>query len=145
MAIETNFGDDPLKPWFIGEDKILEFEVFSDDGKPVTDPTKGMEDVSTWNLVWSMKKTDVAGEPALVEKRTSGNGITVVGAYAPLRPANLQRVQVRVLDTDTDSLKPDKGKTVVKNRQSLKRILVDGDAILAFGNATLRKATAPPE
>ena len=136
MAYEQNF--DASKHWFIGENKVLEFEVLQDDGKVITDTTKAVEDVTTWTMVFSMKKSDIAADPALVEKRTGASaGITITGVYNASRGLNTQRVVVTILDSDTDALK------ALTYRYSLKRIAAGADAILAYGNIVLLKATAP--
>lgn len=128
--------------WFAGEDKILEFEPLLDDGKELTDPTKGVEDVTGWSLVFSLKKKDKSPDPALIEKRTGGAGplavINIVGVYNISRAANTQRIQVIILDDDTDALK------AFTYRYSVKRLASGADEVLVFGNAVILKATAPP-
>jgi len=135
MAYEHNIIAD--QHWFIGEDKFLEFEILADDGKLVSDPTKAVEDVTTWVIVWSMKKTDAASDPALVEKRTTTGGIAITGIYNATRSVNTQRVRVTIDDSDTDLLK------AATLRHSLKRLTSGSETILTFGSVALLKATAP--
>ena len=135
MAYENNIIAE--QHWFIGEDKLLEFEILGDDGKLVTDPTKAVEDAATWSMVYSLRKKDDSGDPALVEKRTSTGGIAVIGIYNVSRAVNTQRVRVTIIDTDTDVLK------AATLRHSLKRLTDGSETILTFGSVALLKATAP--
>lgn len=139
MSVTQNIGAD--KKWFIGEDKILEFEPLMDDGKAIDDATKGVEDVSTWALAfWLSKK--VTDETPIFEKRV-GTGISVVGIYNASRASNTQRIRVVIEDTDTES-----ATFVLKAGTypyAVKRILAGGDAILVDGTAVLQKAAAPKE
>lgn len=135
MAIRSDLGTDPEKPWFVGEDKLIDFEIVADDGKLPDDPTKGVEDVTSWEMVFTLAKTDKA--PALVMKRTAGGGISVVGIYNSDRLVNTQRVRVTILDDDTDGL------TEWTYRYSLKRLMDNGDAVLSYGDAVIHKSTAP--
>jgi len=136
MAIEFNItGADS---WFIGEDKILEFEILQDDGLILTNPLKAPQDVAGWTLAWALKKSDAATDPALLLKTTS-SGITITGVYNAVRATNTQRVSITIADTDTDALKP------LTYRHSLKRMTAGAEAVLAFGSVVLLKATAPAE
>jgi len=124
--------------WFIGEDKILEFEPLADDGKLPTDPTKGVEDVSGRTFAYWLAKSETAVEP-FFEKRTGGQGITITGVYNADRSVNTQRIAVAIEDTDTDDLKAGTW------YHALKQIVAGGDAIYVDGTVILQKAPAPPE
>jgi hypothetical protein len=138
MAIEFALGADTKRPWFIGEDKVIEFEILADDGKDDADLTKGVEDASTWVMVWVLAKSDT-GTP-IITKRT-GAGISVNGIYNANRATNTQRVVVQVGHADTAALRV----LDAPYRHSLKRILTGGDAVLAFGDAVLQKSAGPGE
>ena len=135
MSITQNITAD--NKWFIGEDKILEFEVLSDDGLLSTDPAKGVEDVSTWDLVFWLAKSVTSSTPLFPEKRTGGLGITIVGIYNSSRSVNTQRIRITIIDDDTDTLKA--GTYYL----GLKRLAPAGDAVLVDGSVVLQKAPVP--
>lgn len=137
MAIEAPLGEDPNRPWFIGEDKEIDFEILADDGLAIDDPAKSPDDVATWIVVFSLRKLDTSSVP-IIEKRT-GSGVSVVGIYSSSRAANTQRIRVAIEDIDTDALK------ALTYRYGLKRLVAGGDSVLSFGNAMLQKASVPAE
>ena len=136
MSYERNI--EATDGWFIGEDKVLEFEVLQNDGLAITSTSKLPLDVAGWTLTWALKKKDSSPDPALVAKSTT-SGITITGTFNASRVLNTQRVVVTIADTDTDALKP------LTYRYSLKRMTAGYETILAFGNAVLQQATAPAE
>jgi hypothetical protein len=125
--------------WFIGEDKILEFEVLDDDGKAIDDPTKLPYDVAGKTLVYSLKKKVTDADPGLIEKRTGGLGITIVGIYSASRASNTQRTRVAILDSDTDAFK----KTATY-QHSLSELTNDAETVLVDGTAVIQRSTKPP-
>lgn len=131
--------------WFIGEDKIIEFETLSDDGKAIDDATKTPYDVTGKALVYSLKTSVFAADPGLIEKRTAaagGTGVNIVGIYNASRALNTQRVQVVIRDSDTDGLSPSGAK--LHYYHSLKDLTNDAETVLVDGTVELLKSTAPP-
>lgn len=144
MSLEQNISAE--KNYFLGEDKFLEYEVLMDDGKKVDDVTKGVEDVTNWTMVWTLRKLDKNGIPAgdaIIEKRTGGAGVSVVGVYNASRVLNTQRVRVVISDDDTDLLPPSSATVVYA--AALKRLSAGGDAVISHGTIALRKSAAPAE
>ncbi len=134
MARESNFDKD--SNIFIGEDKQIRFPVYDDDADPVV-PL----DVSGFSMIWVLRKSDTASDPALLSK-TTGSGITITGTFNADPLINTQRVVVALADTDTAG---NDGSVLIppkKYRYSLKRTDAGSETILAFGNFVLREATA---
>ena len=69
--------------WPTGDDRIYEIEVLLPDGKAPTDPTKGVQDVTGFTMVWVLSTLPDLTDTPLIEKRTGGLGITVTGTYNP--------------------------------------------------------------
>jgi hypothetical protein len=111
--------------FFLGEDKILEFTVFGPDG---------MLNVGGLPLEWNMRKTDKAGDPAILTKGI-GTGLTIIGSYNAVPATNTQRVDVTFVPADTIGLKPN-----VAYRHSLKRKDANAEEILSFGAITFLQA-----
>jgi hypothetical protein len=113
--------------WFIGEDKLLEYEVLQEDEATP-------QDVTGWAMSWALKRNDNASDPPIISK-TTVSGITITGIFNAVRATNTQRVIITIIDTDTDALR------AATYRYALKRTTEGFESILAYGNATLLKAT----
>lgn len=122
MAIETNIGGNGTL--FIGEDKTLRLEVLTADGSTI--------DISGWSMIFDVRKKDTSPNPALLAKTPN-----VTGVFNADRLANTQRAEVVLSDDDTNLFRPQ------SYRYSLKRLDPGNETILAWGNFTLQKATAP--
>lgn len=132
MAIEFNITT--TDHFFLGEDKIISFSVFGPDGVTPLD-------VSSYDLVWTLRKTDKSADAILT--KTVGNGLEVVGAYDADPAVNTQRVHVLISSDETD---PEVTtaytlKTGVAYRHSLKRMNAGNEIILSFGSITFLQAT----
>lgn len=123
--------------WFTGEDKVLEFEVFSV-YRPTPLPAQYvMQDVTGWQFRWDLRQQIIGREPfsesgKLMLSKTTDNDIAVVGVYAADRATNTQRVRVVIRDTDTASFK---GGDYI---QALRRIATE--QVVAFGTVKLLRA-----
>lgn len=127
--------------YFAGDDIVIRYEIFADDGIPenlpdgTPNPEKTMEDVTLWALAFTLAA--VKDGPALVTKRTSGEGITVTGTYNVLRTLNTQRVEVSIPDDDTDGYEAD------VYHHALKRLGVGVDKVLTYGTLPIQVSAAP--
>lgn len=137
MSIRDDItGDSRLL--FIGDDKNLEFEVFTQSGSQTGAEavTAGvMEDVSGFTLRFELRKSASASDPSIVTKTTSGGGITISGSFNAARASNTQRVIVAIEDSDTYDL-PARG-----YQYTLKRMDAGFENTLAFGALDLVKGT----
>lgn len=158
MAVEINIVS-PERRVFIGTDLRLEFVLY---GQPsdVTDeefqalidaalaadtvPALTPINVAGKDWIWVLRKTDKAADPALIEKASGGDGITVEGTYNADPEVNTQLLVVTL--EDTDSYDPDASPAVAlkakKYRHSLKRVDDGFETIMAFGNFQFLQATA---
>lgn len=127
MAIQRDIT--AADTFFLGEDKIIDFTVFGQDGVTPLDVT-GLP------LEWNMRKTDKAADPALLVKGV-GTGLTIVGTYNVSPSLNTQRVRVTFVPADTNTvLRPN-----VAYRHSLKRKDVGSAGIFSYGDITFLQAT----
>lgn len=122
MANDVAIGGDGTL--FVGEDKTFELEVLDGDGLPV--------DVAGWDIVFDVRKTDHAPDPALFSKTA-----TVSGTYDAVRATNTQRASVSLTSDETDTIK---ARTY---RYSFKRLDHGDETVLAWGDFVVQKATAP--
>ncbi len=123
MAREQHIG--ASEDWFIGEDKVLEFEIYGDD-----DVT--LEDVATWAFRWVLRKQGESD--AIVISKTTDDDITITGTFDPDPLVNTQKVEVAIEDTDTVNLQPGVYAHALKRTD-------DGQATInSYGKATLKKA-----
>jgi hypothetical protein len=142
MAITFDITED--HGWFVGDDKDFVFEILADDGidpwldeeQTIPNPAKGVVNVSTWTLAWTVRKKDDSPDPPLVQKTTT-SGITIEGTYNSSRASNTQRVRVSVADTDTDAV------TAGNWRHALKRMTDGAEQVISRGDALLQRATTP--
>lgn len=109
---------------FVGEDKTLRLELLDTALVPI--------DMAAWTMLFDVRTTDNASDPALLSKTPS-----VSGAYNAVRATNTQRAFVTLTDVDLNTLK---ARTY---RYSWKRMDADNETVLAWGDFTLQKATAP--
>lgn len=124
MARLQNIGTS--EDWFCGEDKTLEFEIFSSD--EVT-----MENMTGKAMQWVMRR-GLEGDPIVVNKTTAGGTITINGVYNSDMDINQQRVRVAVARTDTYRLQPGRYDHTLK-------VVDPGNAtVCSYGTVELKKA-----
>lgn len=126
MAVEFNVT--PADKFFLGEDKVIDFEITGLDGVTPLEMT-------AVPVEWSLRKTDKAADPAILLK-TLTDGITLIGDFSFDRAVNTQRVRITFVPADTVALKPN-----FPYRHSLKRLDVGNRNILSYGSFTLLQAT----
>ncbi len=124
MAREQHIG--ASDEWFIGEDKVFAFEIYSADKATI-------EDVSGWALAWVLRQQGESDAVRLT-KTTGAATITITGSFNATPATNTQRVNVIIADTDTDNLQPG------TYLHALKRTTDGSETILSYGTATLKKA-----
>jgi hypothetical protein len=139
MAIEFNVT--ASHKFFLGEDKVIDFVIFGPDGVTPLN-------VSGMPMQWSLRKTDNAGDPAIIVKNTgAATGVTIVGTYNAVPTVNTQRVRVTFASADTDPVitgglaTPYTLRAGVVYRHSLKRTDVGNEGILSYGSFTFLQAT----
>ncbi len=108
MAYEFNFTEANGKELILGDDFVIEFEVFETDGltkaeldAQIEANTVTMKDVTGYALRFAVKKKDTTADPPLIEKITPDD-ITITGTFNVSRTVNTQRVRVAFADTDSD-------------------------------------------
>lgn len=109
---------------FVGEDKTFRIEVLDVSGNPV--------DMTGWAILFDVRKTDKAPDPAIFSKTA-----TVSGTFNSVRAVNAQRALVTLTDTELNTVK---NKTY---RHSWKRMDDGSETVLARGDFAPEKATAP--
>ena len=130
MATEVTIGGDGVM--FVGEDKLLRFEVLDKTYDPAI-PGSGVPlDMQGWTLLFDVRMKDTSPDPAMFSAAPS-----IVGIYDPIRSQNTQRAVVTLTDNDLDLFK---AKTY---RHSLKRMDPGSETVLVFGDFVPQKATAP--
>lgn len=128
MAIEFNIGIE--KKWFLGEDKILSFIVFSSDGiAPI--------DFSAWTIEFVVRKKDKSTDLIIPIKTFANSGLHIVGVFNVDPAVNTQRLIVSSPSDDTTLLKAG-----FPYRYSIKRTDTDNEEILVYGSITFLQATA---
>jgi hypothetical protein len=121
MATDVAIGGEGAL--FVGEDKTFRFTI----------QTAGVpDDISGWALLFDVRKSDTAADPALLSKVP-----TIVGVYNVDPNLNTQKAVVVVTDTDMNLFK---AKTY---RYSVKRMDDGSETVLVRGNFAPEKATAP--
>lgn len=120
MATEVTIGGSGTL--FVGEDKVIRLEVLDSGGLPI--------DMSGWAVDLVIAKTDT-GAAILTIHTTS------TGTYNSVRASNTQR---RLATFTDDQLNLFKASTY---RHSWKRMDDGSETVLAYGNFTPQKATAP--
>lgn len=126
MSIEMNITE--TAHFFLGEDKTLRLHVLGPDNEtPIN--------IDGWSLEFVVRKKDKDTSAPLILK-TTGEGITIEGAFTADRTTNLQRA---IIDIDSD----DTGEIAVGTyRYSVKRTDTDNEGILIYGNIVFLQATA---
>lgn len=124
MAFEQNIG--ATEDYFLGEDKILDFEVYDNTGAAI-------QDITGWAMRFRLRK-QLDGDPIVFTKTTGGSGITITGTYNSDPATNTQRARVTIDDTDTDNLQPG------NYPYNLWRTDSGSETVLAYGYVTLKAA-----
>lgn len=126
MAMEFNIT--ASNKFFKGEDKFVDFTIFSiDEVTPL--------DMSGIPLSWSLKKTDKAADPGIIDKNI-GSGLTIIGIFSLIPASNTQRVRLTFVPADTAVVKAG-----VVYRHSLKRTDTPNNNILSYGSFVFLEAT----
>lgn len=128
--------------WPIGDDRVYELEILQNDGKAPSDPTKAVQDVTGMTLAWVVT-TAADLETPLIEKRTGGLGIAIIGAYNAVRAVNTQRVEITIADTDTEDANDPPTFAAGIYAHALKRMDASFENTLVEGKVKLTKSSAP--
>ncbi len=123
MALEATIGGSGSL--FVGEDKVLRLEL-------IDATTLLPVDMTGWALLFDVRKKDSSPSPALVSKTP-----VLGGTYSAVRASNTQRAIVTLTDTDMNLFKEG------TYRHSWKRMDDGSETVLAWGDFTPQKATAP--
>lgn len=132
MATDVAIGGSGTGEIFIGEDKLLSFEVLDSSEDPV--------DMAGWDVIFDVRAKDNSEAPALITKTA-----TILGTFNATRALNAQRAEVELTDGDLlatvfkGSNLPSGAKTY---RYSLKRMTAGDETVLARGDFAPEKATA---
>jgi|SRR5580765_813580 len=110
---------------FVGEDKQFQLG-------PITDEVGAQVDISTWVIVFDVRKKDNSADPAIFSKTAA---VTGVFNSNPLN--NTQRAIVVLTDTEMNTVKAG------TYRHSWKRMDDGSETVLCRGPFTPEKATAP--
>jgi hypothetical protein len=111
--------------WFVGTNKTLPFEIYSDDEVTI-------EDVTGWACRWVLRRAK-DDDPIILDK-TTVSGITISGTYNADPAVNTQRVYVATTPSDTQHLQPG------RYYHALKRTDSGFEDILSEGVVHLKKA-----
>lgn len=124
MAEESTIGGSGSL--FVGEDKILRFELFAK-----SDPLVAV-DMTGWDMVFDVRSKDNSAEPPIVSETPS-----LTGVFNATRATNTQRGIVSLTDDDLNLF-------VARNyRWSWKRRDAGSETVLGWGTFGPQKATAP--
>ena len=88
--------------------------------------------MSGWTLLFDVRHKDTSSDPAILSKTPS-----LSGTYNAVRATNTQRATVVLTDTDMNLFRAG------TYRHSWKRMNDGSETVLAWGNFTPEKATAP--
>jgi len=130
MAEETTIGGEGAL--FVGEDKVFRLELLEPAAASVPAASRVPVDMSTWIVLFDVRKKDDSPDPAIFSKAA-----TITGAYNVLRATNTQRAVVTLSDTEMNTVS---AKTY---RHSWKRMDDGSETVLAWGDYIVQKATAP--
>jgi hypothetical protein len=122
MAFVANIGGDGSL--FVGEDKEFQLDLVDLAGVPV--------DMTGWSIVFDVRRADNSADPAIFTKTA-----TIQGVYSAVVASNSQRAVVVLTDAELNTI------SARTYRHSWKRTDEDGETVLAWGNFTPQKATAP--
>lgn len=109
---------------FVGEDKTFRHEVLDAAGLPVN--------IAGWTILFDVRKTATAPDPAIFSKSAS-----IIGVFNAVRAVNTQRAEVTLTDTELNTIK------AKKYQASWKRMDDTVETVLGWGPFTPQKATAP--
>lgn len=115
-------GDDDL---FVGEDKVLVLEN-------IVDRNGALVNFTSWTIIFDVRKTDKAPDPAIFSKTA-----TITGTYNVDPLVNTLKASVTLTDDELNTV------TNKTYRHSWKRDQSGFETILAFGDFVVQKATAP--
>jgi len=124
MARQQNLGESA--EWFVGEDKTLPFEIYSDDEATI-------QNVTGFAMHWVLR-TRKDDDAILLDKSTGEATITISGSYNADPDTNTQRVNVIIADTDTEHFQPG------RYYHTLKRTDAGLATVLSYGDVHLKKA-----
>ena len=133
MATDVAIGGSGSGEIFIGEDKTLSFEILDSDDDPVN--------MAGWDVLFDVRAKDNSEGTALITKTA-----TILGTFNADRTLNAQRAEIELTDDDLlatvfkGSNLPSGAKTY---RYSLKRMTSGQETVLARGDFSPEKATAP--
>lgn len=122
MALDAPIGGNGSL--FVGEDKVFKLELIDADNAPV--------DMTGWTLLFDVRKKDTSNPPAILSYTPS-----ITGTFNSSRNVNTQRAVVTVTDTDMNLFKAG------TYRHSWKRMDDGSETVLAWGDFSPEKATAP--
>ena len=105
--------------WFIGEDKLLVFDI--------VDANEGALDVDSYQMEWVLRRHP--GDTTRLIVKASGGGLTVDAGIT-------SRVLVDIDDTDTLGLLPG------RYAHALRRTDAGYEGVLSFGMAELQEVSA---
>lgn len=112
---------------FVGEDKTVKFELFLKSDSAVA------VDMNGWAMIFDVRAKDNSAAPALL----SITSIPLTGVFNAVRAMNTQRAVLTLTD---DHMNLFRQKTY---RWSWKRTDAGNETVLAWGDFTPQKATAP--
>lgn len=122
MALDSTIGGNGTL--FVGEDKVLILELIDTSDLPVN--------MAGWTLLFDVRKKDDSKDPTLLAKTPSLTGI-----FNASRSLNTQRAVVTLTDTEMNLFKEQ------TYRHSWKRMDDGSETVLAWGDFSPQKATAP--
>ncbi|HEX5782340.1 MAG TPA: hypothetical protein VFX80_10475 [Solirubrobacteraceae bacterium] len=113
MAVESPI--EARDGWFLGEDKVLQYTVYAEDGKT-------LEDITAWTFEWKLYRRRDQAEPVVT--KASNAGVTVLDGDAGV-------VGVIVNAEDTLGLGADNYFAVLwRADEGMRQVLAYGGAVL---------------
>lgn len=142
MAYVQDIGFTDDDAFYIGDDKVLSFRVWSGTAAEIEAGTATPMDVTGQSFAWALKR-NADLEEELIQKATGGEGITITGAYNADRALNTQRVEVQIdradtYDDDTPAVVVRRGRYV----HALRRTDTGFSGIVTEGKFKVRSAAA---
>lgn len=110
---------------FVGEDKIILLEL-------VSKGTTTAVDMTGWVMVFDVRRSDTAVDPAILSKTPS-----IIGVFNATQALNTQRASVSLTDDDLNLFR------AKAYRWTWKRMDAGSETVLAWGSFSPQKATAP--
>lgn len=125
MALKVQIGgSDSTGRIFVGEDKVLRFEVLDSAEAPV--------DIAGWGISFVVRH--VTSETTALVTKTAA----ITGAFNASRSVNTQRAVITLSDDDLSATKFTRSGTHV---YSLKRVDDASETIINYGNFVIEMAT----